>query len=125
MFEPVKTFGYILEFTTDEKVFNAQHDCSKCSNFDCPRRSNIKTADLKCCRVMSIKPNFKDGDSAVCIDIGTTTVAFELVTDKGTLKTYRTINPQRRFGLDVLSRIESANREEGWTSFRLLCVIRL
>ena len=34
MFEPVKTFGYILEFTTDEKVFNAQHDCSKCSNFD-------------------------------------------------------------------------------------------
>lgn len=54
MFEPVKTFGYILEFTTDEKVFNAQHDCSKCSNFDCPRRSNIKTADLKCCRVMSI-----------------------------------------------------------------------
>ena len=23
MFEPVKTFGYILEFTTDEKVFNA------------------------------------------------------------------------------------------------------
>ena len=110
MFEPVKTFGYILEFTTDEKVFNAQHDCSKCSNFDCPRRSNIKNGRFEVLSSYEYKPNFKDGDSAVCIDIGTTTVAFELVTDKGTLKTYRTINPQRRFGLDVLSRIESANR---------------
>ena len=110
MFEPVKTFGYILEFTTDEKVFNAQHDCSKCSNFDCPRRSNIKNGRFEVLSSYEYKPNFKEGDSAVCIDIGTTTVAFELVTDKGTLKTYRTINPQRRFGLDVLSRIESANR---------------
>lgn len=53
---------------------------------------------------MSINRILKMVISAVCIDIGTTTVAFELVTDKGTLKTYRTINPQRRFGLDVLSK---------------------
>lgn len=110
MFEPVKTFGYILEFTNDEKIFNAQHDCSKCSNFNCPRRSNTKNGRFEVLSSYEYKSNFQDGDSAVCIDIGTTTVAFELVTSKGTLKTYRTINPQRRFGLDVLSRIESANR---------------
>lgn len=110
MFEPVKTFGYILELTNDEKVFNAQHDCSKCSNFDCPRRSNIKGGKFEVLSGYEYKPQLEKGDSAVCIDIGTTTVAFELITHQGTLKTYKTINPQRRFGLDVLSRIEASNR---------------
>ena len=111
--------GILVDAMADEYLFMMddvlaenikQHDCSKCSNFDCPRRSNIKNGRFEVLSSYEYKPNFKDGDSAVCIDIGTTTVAFELVTDKGTLKTYRTINPQRRFGLDVLSRIESANR---------------
>ena len=110
MFEPVKTFGYMLELTKDEAVFNAQHDCSKCSNFDCPRRSTIKGGKFEVLSGYEYKPEMKKGDSAVCIDIGTTTVAFELVTHQGTLKTYKTINPQRRFGLDVLSRIEASNR---------------
>lgn len=113
MFEPVKTFGYILEFTTDKDVFNAQHDCSKCSNFDCPRRSNISGGRFEILSDYKYTPELAAGDSAVCIDIGTTTAAFELVTDKGTVKTYRTVNPQRRFGLDVLSRIEASNRGRG------------
>lgn len=110
MFEPVKTFGYILEFTNDEAVFNAQHDCSKCSNFDCPRRSTPREGKFEVLSGYEYKPSLKNGDSAVCIDIGTTTVAFELITDEGTQKVYKTINPQRRFGVDVLSRIEAANR---------------
>ena len=113
MFEPVKTFGYMLELTKDETVFNAQHDCSKCSNFDCPRRSTIKGGKFEVLSGYEYTPRLKKGDSAVCVDIGTTTVAFELVTHQGTLKTYKTINPQRRFGLDVLSRIEASNRGRG------------
>ena len=113
MFEPVKTFGYMLELTKDETVFNAQHDCAKCFNFDCPRRSTIKGGTFEVLSGYEYTPRLKKGDSAVCIDIGTTTVAFELVTHQGTLKTYKTINPQRRFGLDVLSRIEASNRGRG------------
>jgi hypothetical protein len=110
MFEPVKTFGYILEFTNDNKIFNAQHDCSKCANFDCPRRSSSKSGKFEVLSGYEYTPSLKKDDSAVCIDIGTTTVAFELITEQGTLKTHKTVNPQRRFGLDVLSRIEAANR---------------
>lgn len=113
MLEPVKSLGYILEFTTDKSVFNAQHDCSKCSNLDCPRRSNMPKGNFEILSGYEYTPNISEGDSTVCIDIGTTTVAFELITDKGTLKTYKTINPQRRFGLDVLSRIEASNRGRG------------
>lgn len=113
MLEPVKSLGYMLEFTTDKSIFNAQHDCSKCSNFNCPRRSEIPKGKFEILSGYEYKPELADGDSAVCIDIGTTTVAFELITDKGTLKTYKTINPQRRFGLDVLSRIEASNRGRG------------
>ncbi len=113
MLEPVKSMGYILEFTDDKNIFNAQHDCSKCSNFNCPRRSTISEGKFEILSGYEYKPFLSDGDSAVCIDIGTTTVAFELITDKGTLKTYKTINPQRRFGLDVLSRIEASNRGRG------------
>lgn len=113
MFEPVKTFGYILELTDDKNIFNAQHDCSKCSNFNCPRRSTISKGNFEILSSYDYTPNMKNDDSAVCIDIGTTTVAFELVTDKGTVKSHKEINPQRRFGADVLSRIESANRGRG------------
>lgn len=113
MLEPVKSLGYILEFTTDKSVFNAQHDCSKCPNLDCPRRSNMPKGNFEILSGYEYRPQLSDGDSAVCIDIGTTTVAFELITDKGTLKTYKTVNPQRRFGLDVLSRIEASNRGRG------------
>lgn len=110
MLEPVKSLGYILEFTNDKNVFNAQHDCSKCYNFDCPRRSSMPNNNFDILSGYEYTPRLLDGDSAVCIDIGTTTVAFELIADKGTLKTYKTLNPQRRFGLDVLSRIEASNR---------------
>lgn len=109
MFEPVKTFGYILELTDDKNVFNAQHDCRKCSNLSCPRRGGLDGA-FEALSDYEYKPKLKKGERAVCIDIGTTTVVFELITDKGTVNAKKILNPQRRFGLDVLSRIEAANR---------------
>lgn len=44
----------------------------------------------------------------VAIDIGTTTIALELIniTDKKNIKTYTSINHQRIFGADVISRID-------------------
>ena len=56
-----------------------------------------------------------DGDLALAIDIGTTTIAACLVdTDKGTdIRTVAGINHQRAYGADVLSRIDAANRGEG------------
>lgn len=113
MFEPVKSFGYILELTRDMSIFKAQHDCSQCANYDCPRRSRISSPDFSVLSAYDYKADIKKGESVVCIDIGTTTVVFELVTEIGTVRTYKTVNPQRRFGLDVLSRIEAANRGRG------------
>lgn len=113
MFSPVKTMGYVLKFTSDSNVFNAQHDCSKCANLDCPRRSMVGKGTFEVLSDYEYKPELGDGESAVCIDIGTTTVAFELIAQQGTLKKNKTINPQRRFGMDVLSRIDAANRGRG------------
>lgn len=51
------------------------------------------------------------GESAViAADIGTTTVVMQLrrLSDGQVLDTYRAVNPQRRFGADVLSRIQAA-----------------
>lgn len=110
MFSPAKTLGYILEFTEDKTVFNTQHDCSKCSNFSCPRRNTTKNENFEILSEYEYAPHIADGESVVCIDIGTTTVVFELLISKGTVKTHKTTNPQRRFGLDVLSRIEAAVR---------------
>lgn len=107
MFSPVKTMGYILELTDDEAVFNAQHDCSKCSAKDCPRRR----ADMTNSQIItdySYSPTASE-DALICIDIGTTTVVFEFICG-GTREKYSEINKQRQFGADVLSRIEAANR---------------
>lgn len=112
MLSPVKSFAYILTLTDDAEVFNAQHDCSKCSNYKCPRRGAVK-GRMNVLSGYSYTPSLPSGQSAVCIDIGTTTVVFELVTEEGVLNTYKTVNPQRRFGIDVLSRIEAANRGRG------------
>ena len=111
MYTPVKTLGYILKLTNDKDVFRAEHNCSECPNTDCPRRS-VSNGNYAVLSEYDYAGEIKDG-AAVCIDIGTTTVVFELITDKGAVRTYKTINPQRRFGLDVLSRIDAANRGRG------------
>ena len=59
--------------------------------------------------------NNRDCDTVIAIDIGTTTVAMELrgVATGKVYDTFCTINPQRAYGADVLSRIDASNKGEG------------
>lgn len=58
----------------------------------------------------------------IAIDIGTTTIAMALAEEEGSkiLDSYTTINRQRMFGTDVLSRIAAANEEKGSELQRLI-----
>lgn len=110
MFEPVKTCGYILELTDDTGIFNAQHDCSKCKSINCPRRSAPFRGEFEVLSDYDYKPGNVGGETVICIDIGTTTLAFQLVRGGKVIASHTELNTQRRFGLDVLSRIEASNR---------------
>ena len=50
------------------------------------------------------------GDTFVIVDLGTTTIVMQLVEIKTgkVIDTYKTLNPQRRFGADVISRMTRA-----------------
>ena len=50
------------------------------------------------------------GDTMVVVDLGTTSIVMQLIEiDTGrVIDTYKTLNPQRRFGADVMSRITKA-----------------
>lgn len=54
--------------------------------------------------------NGKDGDWCICIDLGTTTVAMQARSraDGRILAVWKGMNPQRRFGSDVISRMQAA-----------------
>lgn len=107
-FRPEKTMGYVLELTRDAHVFNAQHDCSKCTVKNCPRR--VKDAGGKFDILSDHGQTAVYQGCALCVDIGTTTIAAVLI-DKGReIQVFRSLNPQRRFGADVLSRVEAAER---------------
>ena len=54
----------------------------------------------------------EDGDVSCAIDIGTTTIAAALVQNKKVIKTKTTVNHQRAFGADVISRIQASNNGE-------------
>lgn len=112
MFSPVKTCGYILELTDDSGIFNAQHDCSKCKSVNCPRRSAPLAAEMEVLSDYGYTP-LCSGETVICIDIGTTTLAFELIRDGKIQASHTELNAQRRFGADVLSRIEASNRGRG------------
>ena len=110
MLSPVKSMCYILELTDDAEVFKAQHDCSKCPNRSCPRR----TAPFKGrFEIISDFEYSAEKASGVCIDIGTTTVAAVRLENGRIAAAHSEINRQRRFGADVLSRIEAAGRGRG------------
>ena len=104
---PAKSLGYILTLCSDEKTFNGEHDCSKCSFTACPRRSTpYEKLEVLSSHTVKLP---KSDNCSICIDIGTTTLVFSLIKNGITAKTLTFPNPQRRFGADVLSRIESAS----------------
>ncbi|MDL2300782.1 ASKHA domain-containing protein [Lachnospiraceae bacterium OttesenSCG-928-D06] len=57
----------------------------------------------------------KNGEWGIAADIGTTTIAMQLISlETGEVgNTYRTINGQRAYGGDVISRIEASNQGKG------------
>lgn len=110
MFSPVKTMGYELVLTDDENVFRAQHDCSVCAAKDCPRRVKGAGKRFEIVTAFDYRPSTADG---ICIDIGTTTIVAMKFRDGKMIGSYSELNAQRRFGADVLSRIEAANHGRG------------
>lgn len=65
----------------------------------------------------------QEGRFGIAIDIGTTTIAMQLVSlDKGAIAgTYTALNRQRRFGADVISRMEASVKGHGKELRRLIC----
>ena len=106
MLDPVKTIGYELELTADTSVFMAQHDCAKCPNTSCIRRS-VSDGRFEIVSDFDYKASTANG---VAIDIGTTTIAVMRFENGKAAAKKTELNAQRRFGADVLSRIEAANR---------------
>lgn len=119
MFEPVKTFGYILQLTENQQVFQMQHDCSKCSNLKCKMRGKVQmemnvaksfsviTAGtaMSGSREENLQPPYQ-----IAVDLGTTTIAMQLLSGERAVpvKTYTAVNSCRRYGADVITRIQNA-----------------
>lgn len=109
-FSPPKTMGYLLEITDNRSIFNAQHDCSRCPIKNCSRRTRDFQDSEFDILSDSNTPTSPISGNVLCIDIGTTTVVGTFFKNGVEAGSFRTVNPQRRFGADVLSRIEAAER---------------
>lgn len=116
MFSPVKTYGYILQLTKDLSIYQMQHDCSKCSNKNCKMRNKVeKERELGFAVVATGRDNNEKTSVhppyQMAIDLGTTTIAMQLLSgEEGkAVATYTCMNPNRSYGADVISRIETAN----------------
>ena len=107
MLSPVKSMCYMIELVDDKELFNAQHDCSKCPNKDCPRRTAPYRGRFEIISDFEYSPGTATG---VCIDIGTTTIAAVRMENGRVAAAHSEVNRQRRFGADVLTRIDAANR---------------
>lgn len=110
MLSPSKSLCYELILSDDEEDFRAQHDCSKCPNKGCPRRSSQHTAGFY---IISDFDREAPSASGVAVDIGTTTVAAIRLEKGRVAAAHSELNAGRRFGADVLSRIESAAAGRG------------
>lgn len=119
MFEPVKTFGYILQLTEDKQIFRMQHDCSNCNNLQCKMRGKVQM-EMKAAGSFSVitagttisngKEEKLQPPYQIAVDLGTTTIAMQLLSGEQAvpIKTYTAVNSCRRFGADVITRIENA-----------------
>lgn len=112
MLDPPKSMAYVLRLAKDKNIFKAQHDCSSCPLVDCPRRSTAR-GEFDIISGYDGYNGKNTGKSVICIDIGTTTLAFSMIKKNGQDVEYTAMNMQRRFGADVISRIEAANRGRG------------
>ena len=118
MFDPPKTMAYVLELTDDNRIFKAQHDCAKCPNLNCPRRS-VSSSKMETLTEHG-EISYSKVQDALCIDIGTTTIAFERI-QNGQRSVAALVNSQRQFGADVISRIEASNAGRGKELRQKIC----
>ena len=119
MFHPVKTFGYILQLTENREIFRMQHDCSKCNNLQCKMRGKLQLEVEKSERFSVITAGSTVSDEIselqppfqIAVDLGTTTIAMQLLAGENAVpvKTYTAVNSCRRYGSDVITRIQNAN----------------
>lgn len=121
VFEPVKTLSYILQLTENKDIFKMQHDCSKCNNFQCKMRGKLSLEEKKdvSFAVVVNAGNMQSTQQEKCIqppfriavDLGTTTIAMQLLSGEKAVpvKTYTAVNSCRRYGSDVITRIQNAN----------------
>lgn len=118
MFEPVKTFGYILQLTENRQIFQMQHDCSKCNNLQCKMRGKVQM-EMKAdsfsvitagTAVFGGREEKLEPPYQIAVDLGTTTIAMQLLSGEEAVpvKTYTAVNSCRRYGADVITRIQNA-----------------
>lgn len=96
--------------TTSVQQISVQHTLTQLS----PEKSDSKIADTQS---SSAHNEISSSEAlALAIDIGTTTIAANLIdtNQKKVLQTITSINHQRIFGTDVLSRIDAANQGRIW-----------
>lgn len=96
--------------TTSVQQISVQHTLTQLS----PEKSDSKIADTQ---LSSAHNEISSSEAlALAIDIGTTTIAANLIdtNQKKVLQTITSINHQRIFGTDVLSRIDAANQGRIW-----------
>ncbi len=114
MMDPVKSECLVFELSPDVSETNTEHDCSACS--------------IQNCRFKAMREAAKNvGPCGIAIDIGSTTLAFSLVMlDSGeTTDPYTSMNHQRTYGADVITRIRAAiNGKEKDLCFRILKDLR-
>lgn len=92
---------------TDESGMEVQTDGVCSSRITADQKRNLLSA------VTSSHDQSKD-DYGIAIDIGTTTIAMELIrlSDDAAISTWSGVNHQRMYGADVMSRIAYANASE-------------
>lgn len=130
MYEPVKSVCVVFQVSDDSCQFHAEHDCNKCPAVNCSMRKRKEEHAFEVLDAFA-EPEEKQrqlkkqgkrllkSDKASCenflgiaIDIGTTTLAARLLdlSSGKTLASAVSMNRQRTIGVDVISRIEAANR---------------
>lgn len=102
---PAEDVTIALVQTSEEEFFVLGSDGQSVHKKGGAKKSAENEADGTC---ESAGPHF------FAIDIGTTTLAISLVRQDGTvIDTYTSINHQRMFGADVISRIQASNEGHG------------
>lgn len=136
MLSPVKSMFYLCRLTKEAGIFRVQHDCRKCPAKNCrmrrsqaeeegsfqivsewkegfakqeqPQKESLSAAFSFIQEQPKVLKSQKKTEYDIAADIGTTTLALTLTEAGKPCAGYCAVNPQRSYGMDVISRIQSA-----------------